>query len=392
MRYELFLALRYLRGLKRTQPFVSVIAAISVTGVTLGVAALLVVLGVMSGFDADLEEKIIGANPHLVVQAEGGGDTEWILERVLQFPQVKAAAPFLQAQVLLRSGDEALGILLRGVDPLREPMVTRLASMVKEGWPPGDKGLIVGSELARRLGVSRGDPITVLGGKDSTRYPMVVSGEFTTGMYDYDSHLALAPLGAVEEFLGKSAGILGVGVRLHQAADAPEVKKALQGQLGYPYWVMSWMDLNKNLFAALKLEKVTMFIILTLIVLVACFNIIATLLMMVVKKTKEIGILKSLGATQVSIRRIFTWIGLLIGGVGTLLGTTVGLSLCVLLARYPFIQLPPEIYYIDRLPVRLQWQDALAVVLAAIGISWAATLYPAWVAARLQPAEAIRYE
>ncbi len=394
MRYELFLALRYLGGLKRSQPFVSVIALISVLGVAVGVAALLVVLGVMSGFDADLEAKIIGANPHLVVEVEGGTtDLEALLKSISEVPGVVAAAPFVQTQALLQHQDQATGVILRGVDATRELRVTGLANSLKEGtWPPKERELFLGSELARRLGVRPGDSVMILGGEKATKHPMVVAGEFTTGMYEYDLNLAITSKETAQELLGWGNRISGVGVRLRQAMAATQVKRELQRRIGYPYWVVSWMDMNKNLFSALKLEKVTMFVILTLIVLVACFNIVATLLMMVVQKTKEVGILKSVGATSRSIRRIFTWAGLLIGLVGTALGTAVGLALCAALAKYQFIQLPPEIYYIDRLPVRLEWRDALAVILAALGISWGACLYPAWVAARLEPAEAVRYE
>ncbi len=396
MRYELFLAMRYLKGLKRSQPFVSVIAVISVGGVALGVAALLVVLGVMSGFDADLQSKIVGANPHLIVEAEGGVvEVDSILNTLTEIPQVEAAAPFLQIQVLLQRGKEATGVILRGIDPAREPSVTELASRLsrREGyWPPQSGELILGSELARRWGVRPGDSITVIGGEKATKFPMKVKGTFATGMYDYDLNLALASIETVKGVAGTPDRVSGIGVRLKAALEAPSVRDLLRRKLGFPYWVVTWMDLNRNLFAALKLEKVTMFVILALIVLVACFNIVATLLIVVVQKTKEIGILKALGATNASIRRIFTWAGLLIGCLGTFLGGGLGLGLCTLLAKYQFIQLPPEIYYIDRLPVKLEPWDALAVGLAAMGISWASCLYPAWVAARKQPAEAIRYE
>lgn len=394
MGYEWFLARRYLWGLRRAHPYISVIAMISVLGVALGVAALLVVLGVMSGFDADLEEKIVGANPHLVVQAEGGlRDPQPLMEQIQAFPNVRATAPYLQTQVLLKYRQEALGVLLKGVDPALEPQVTRLAQNVRIGrWPPDPNGLLVGSQLARRLGVSVGDTLTVIGGEKARKHEMVVTGEFTTGMYEYDLHLALASLATVQEMLGAQGIVSGIGVRCERAAQAAALKPALQRALGFPHWVITWMDMNQNLFAALALEKVTMFLILILIVLVACFNIVATLLMMVVQKTKEIGILKSLGATHGSIRRLFTGVGLSIGLLGTVLGAAIGLGLCAVLARYPFIQLPAEIYYIDRLPVLLRWQDALAVVLAALGISWATCLYPAWVAARLPPAQALRYE
>ena len=394
MRVELFLALRYLGGLRRSQPFVSVIAAISVLGVAVGVAALLVVLGVMSGFDADLEAKIIGANPHLVVELHGSAASgEEILKIVESTPGVAAVAPFVQTQALLRHEEQATGVILRGVDVVREPRVTGLVrSLDKKIWPPGPRELVIGSELARRWGLSAGDTIEVIAGEKPKSHPMRIAGTFTTGMYDYDLNLVLTSMETVQELLDLPNKVSGLGVRVEKAIQAEQVKKRLKQRLGVPFWVTSWMDMNRNLFAALKLEKLTMFVILTLIVLVACFNIIATLLMMVVGKTKEVGILKSVGATSASVRKIFVFTGLAIGVLGTFIGTGVGLALCAALAKYQFIQLPPEIYYIDRLPVKLEWRDALTVALGAVGISWCACLYPAWVASRLQPAEAVRYE
>ena len=393
MRYELFLALRYLNGLRRSQPFVSVIALISVLGVAVGVAALLVVLGVMSGFDADLEAKIVGSNPHLVVHVEDGLAGGELLRKIESTPGVVVASPFIQTQVLLRIGDQATGVILRGVDPEGELRVTGLADSVKEGrWPPGPGQLIVGSELARRWGLHPGSAIAMIAGEKPKPHPMEVAGIFTTGMYDYDLNLVLASNEAVQQLLGTPDRISGIGVRLEAAMKAPAMKKVLQQRLGYPYWVTTWMDMNQNLFSALKLEKLVMFVILTLIILVACFNIIATLLMMVVGKTKEVGILKSVGATSGSVRRIFTFAGLMIGVMGTFVGVAIGLGLCAALAKYQFIQLPAEVYYIDKLPVKLEWRDVSSVVLAAIGISWLACLYPAWAAARMQPAEALRYE
>ena len=394
MRYELFLALRYLNGLKRHQPFVSVIAAISTAGVAVGVAALFIVLGVMSGFDADLESKIVGTNPHLIVQGDGGmPQDDRIIKKIESVQGVVAAAGFVQTQVLLQHDLDGVGVILRGVDPVRELRVTNLANTLKEGlWPPAHNEILIGSELARKWGLRRGDPITVIGGDKGEKFEMKVGGVFTTGMYDYDLNLSIATIPTVQKVLGWESGLSGIGVRLQDAIKAQKVKEAVRSKLGYPYWVVTWMDMNRNLFAALKLEKLAMFIILTLIVLVACFNIIATLLTLVTQKTKEVGILKSLGATNGSARRIFTYVGLLIGLLGTALGAGLGWVLCMALAKYQFIQLPAEIYYIDRLPVKMEWRDMLAVTLAAVGISWIACQYPARLASRLMPSEAVRYE
>ncbi len=381
MRYELFLALRYLNGLRRSQPFVSVIAAISV-------------LGVMSGFDADLQEKIVGSNPHLVIQADGGIPQSGDLPvKIANTPGVVATAGFVQTQVLLQREGQASGVILRGVDGPREIEVTNFSKALKQGvWPPQKQEIFIGSELARRWGLRRFDKITVVGGESGKRFEMKVGGIFATGMYDYDMNLAICSIATAQEVLGWESGLSGIGIRLQDPLRAEKAKEALRAHLGYPYWVNTWMDMNRNLFAALKLEKLTMFVILTLIVVVACFNIIATLLTLVTQKTKEIGILKALGATNQSARRIFNWVGLTIGILGTVLGAGIGFALCAALAKYQFIQLPAEIYYIDKLPVKLEWKDALSVALAAVGISWAACQYPAWMAARMQPHESLRYE
>ena len=251
----------------------------------------------------------------------------------------------------------------------------------------------MGSELAKRWGLRSGDSVEMVGGQKGNKPTALrVEGIFTTGMYDYDVHLTIASLQTVQQLEGVEGIATGIGVRIQEAIRAEQVKQELRRRLGYPYWVTSWMDRNSNLFAALKLEKVTMFVILTLIVLVACFNIIATLLMLVVDKTKEIGILKAIGATHSGVRRIFTLAGLLIGLSGTALGTAIGLALCAALKKYQFVQLPADVYYIDRLPVKLAVPDVLTVILSALAISWLVCLYPSWVAARMEPARALRYE
>jgi lipoprotein-releasing system permease protein len=259
MRYELFLAMRYLGGLRREQPFLSVIAAISICGVAVGVAALLVVLGVMSGFDADLQAKIVGSNPHLVVEAEGGiADSEALMGKLSEIPQVKAAAPFLQTQVILRHRGEATGVLLRGIDSEREAQVTTIAQRASQegSWPLAPGTILVGSELARRWGLAPGDRLTVMGGKKVAPREWIVAGSFTTGMYEYDLNLVLAPIGSVQELLETPGFVTGIGIRLDDPMAAALAKETLQRRLGYPYWVASWMDLNRSLFAALKLEKV----------------------------------------------------------------------------------------------------------------------------------------
>ncbi len=394
MRAVWLLASRYLWS-RRRERFVSVIAAIAIAGVAVGVAALTVVIAVMTGFDQDLQAKIVGANAHLVVQAADGvvPDPESVIAQVTRLPGVVAASPFVQGQALLSAGPASTGVLLRGIDPVREPRVTRLAQYLVEGRAdPGPSGAILGRELARRLGVAPGDTLKVVTPANRTPQPLTVTGIFAAGMYDYDANLAIVRVETAQGLLGLGTAVTGVGVRVTEPLQAGRVQAEVRRALRYPYWTLTWMEQNRNLFAALKLEKVMMFLILTLIVLVACFNIVATLLMMVLERTRDIGILQALGATSGAVRAIFTLVGVAIGGCGTLLGVGGGVALCELLRRYQFVKLPADVYYLDHLPVQMAWGDLGVIVAAAFAISWLACLYPASVAARLTPVDALRYE
>ncbi|OGX39766.1 MAG: hypothetical protein A3C53_05350 [Omnitrophica WOR_2 bacterium RIFCSPHIGHO2_02_FULL_68_15] len=386
------LAGRYLVS-RRRERFIAVIGAIAVAGVALGVMALITTLAVMTGFDHDLQSKIVGANAHLTIQADGPiAEPERLIAQVAQLPNVTAAAPFVQGQGLFSAGARTTGAILRGIDPAREPSVTQLAAALDGGADAGPDGVILGRVLAQSLGVAPGDEVQVVTPASRTPKTLMVTGTFASGMYDYDANLALLRIATAQGLLGMTAGVTGIGVRVRDPLRAAGVQQEVRRRLGYPYWTVTWMDQNRNLFAALKLEKLVMFLILTLIVLVACFMIVATLLMMVVERIHDIGILKALGATGAQIRALFTVVGLAIGGTGTLLGLAGGVGLCEFLRRSQFVKLPPDIYYLDHLPVLLTASDVGVIVAAAVAISWLACLYPASVAARLSPVDALRYE
>jgi len=408
--FELFIALKYLKS-KRKQAFVSLITLISVGGVTLGVMALIIVLSVMSGFENDLRNKILGTNAHLVVLklGEKGMDTpEEVLEKIKGVRHVVDASPFTLNQVMLTSERNVCGVVLRGIHPGSEGKVTDLAKNLKEGrlsdlngsGPPGD-GIILGRELSRHLGVPLGDSINVVSplGGIATPLGMMprvkkfrVVGIFEVGMYEYDSSLAYISMPAAQHLFRMGSAVSGVEVKLDDIYRAREVGAEIQRRLGSAYWARDWMEMNRNLFSALKLEKIAMFIILVLIVLVAAFNIIGTLIMMVIEKGRDIGILKSMGATSQSIMVIFMAQGMVIGLVGTILGCILGYGACWALDTYKFVKLPGDVYYIDSLPVLMKAFDFVVVSLSALLISFFATLYPSRQAARLDPVVAIRYE
>jgi lipoprotein-releasing system permease protein len=413
MGFEHFVGIRYLK-LKPSQAFISLITLLSIAGVTLGVMALIVVIAVMAGFEEDLRGRIVGVESHLVIKRPEKPfryDNPQVTAALGKISHLQGAMPFVQTQVMLRSAGRVAGARLKGVRPedaasvIRKLDVTALepssaaqtdsAGQGANGAPP----IVLGSELARHLGVIKGDPIYVVNPRGMLS-PMgfipsmkrfVVTGFFESGMYEYDSSLAFIQLKTAQELLRIPGRVDGIDLRLDDLYRAQSVAAELRGELDPSYQVVSWAQMNKNLYSSLKLEKTVMFIILTLIVLVAAFNIASSLIMMVIEKTKDIAILKAMGATSDSIRRIFVFKGMAIGLIGTLIGTLAGVGLCWALKHYQFIELPGDVYYITTLPVVLEAQDVMAIAASAIVISFLSTLYPATQAARLQPVEAIRY-
>lgn len=414
MSYELFIGLRYLKA-KRKQTFVSLITIISIAGVMVGVTALIVVIAVMNGFKEDLRDKILGVTSHVVISRFDGNISKYqeVRAKVGEVAGVKAATPFIYTQVMISSRKAISGAVLRGIEPKTASKVINLPKNLRAGSleeleaenkPEGMRatpGIILGNELARNIGASRGEPVTVISplgrltplGRVPRSQTFRVAGIFDSGMYEYDSTIAYVSLWAAQRFLGIGDRVTGIEVRVDDIYAADRVARAIGKALdGYPYWSRDWMRMNKNLFSALKLEKIVMFIILTLIILVAAFNIVGTLIMVVIEKTRDIAILKSMGATRRSIMKIFMIEGAVIGLVGTLLGLLGGYTLCTLLATYKFIELPSDVYYISTLPVQMNPLDVALIALAAIVITLAASVYPAWQASRFDPAEAIRYE
>lgn len=414
MSYELFIGLRYLKA-KRKQTFVSLITLISIAGVMVGVTALIVVIAVMNGFKEDLRDKILGVTSHVVISRFDGNISKYqeVRAKVGEVSGVNAATPFIYTQVMISSRKAISGAVLRGIEPKTASKVINLPKNLRAGSleeleaenkPEGMRstpGIILGNELARNIGASRGEPVTVISplgrltplGRVPRSQTFRVAGIFDSGMYEYDSTIAYVSLWAAQRFLGIGDRVTGIEVRVDDIYAADRVARAIGKALGgYPYWSRDWMRMNKNLFSALKLEKIVMFIILTLIILVAAFNIVGTLIMVVIEKTRDIAILKSMGATRRSIMKIFMIEGAVIGLVGTLLGLLGGYTLCTLLATYKFIELPSDVYYISTLPVQMNPLDVALIALAAIVITLAASVYPAWQASRFDPAEAIRYE
>jgi lipoprotein-releasing system permease protein len=410
MSFEFFIGGRYLRA-KQKETFVSLITFLSVAGVAVGVMALIVVIAVMAGFESDLKSRILGVESHVVLMRHGGRFSDYrnVSAYVEKTKGIQAVTPFIYSQVMLRSSTGVAGAVLRGIDPdsagqviniLDEGSLKQLSEMqMQKGPKVSVPGVILGRELARNLGVIRGDVIYLISSRGMispvghlpTMKRFKVAGIFEAGMYEYDGSLAYVHLADAQKILRMSDSVTGIEVRVNDIYQAKKIAKKIVGDLGYPYWARDWMQMNHNLFSALKLEKTVIFIILVLIVLVAAFNIASTLIMMVMGKTRDIAILKAMGSTDKSIRKIFIFKGVIIGSVGTALGISLGIFLCKILEKYKFIELPGDVYYITTLPVRLETLDVLMIAAAAIVICFLATLYPAHQASKLDPVEAIRY-
>lgn len=414
-RLDWFIARRYLASRKKGR-FLSFITWIALGGVTLGVMALIVVIAVMTGAQEDLRAKILDSTPHVLVLERGTAlrMENWraVEEQIAQVDAVVASAPFILTQVAIYRQDYAQPANLYGVSlDMDHVPVTEMEAEIQRGvlnLEPPESGLppvLMGSRLASRMQVFSGDTLVLISLENYQTDPFgslrpkiarfEVTGTFTTGMYDYDIGNIYARLDDVQELLGlrEADGVSGIGVRIQDPWTATEVGDSIRQALGgFPFFVESWITTNNALFSALKLEKLAMGIILFLIVVVAAFNIVSTLVMVVVDRTREIGILKSMGMTDARVLRVFMLQGLWIGVIGTFVGTSLGVALCWFLDRYEIITIPPDVYFVDRLPVSLQPLDVVWIVLASVAVAFAATIYPALQASHLQPVEAIRHE
>ncbi len=416
MRYELFVGLRYLFA-RRRETFISLITLISVLGVMIGVMTLNVVMAVMTGFEEVLRDRLLGINAHVAVLKPGDilTDYERLIAAVLQEKGVEAAAPSIFGQVMLSSGRRVSGVVVRGIDPDRMTRVIEIQRYMKEGSLEALKnphsvmldgkttslpGLILGSRLAGQLGVMMGDPIQVISPL-GTPGPLgiipkirrfVVAGLFDSGMHEYDSSLVYMNLSDAQRFFDLKDAVTSIEVRVRDVYQAQEVAKKIQQRLGLPYWAEDWSRLWPNLFSALRLEKTVYFLVLLLMVLIGAFNIVSTLIMVVMEKRRDIAILQSMGATRRGIWRIFMIKGCLIGFVGTVLGVIFGYLVCLLIQRYQFIELPKDVFLISTVPVRIYFINFIVVGVASFLICLLASIYPARKAAQLDPVEIIRYE
>jgi lipoprotein-releasing system permease protein len=414
MRVEYYIGLRYLFS-RRNARYLSLFTMISIGGVFVGVMALIVILAVLNGFHDDLKQKILGTMPQVTIMSYNGDPIsgyDSLISGIQAMPEVLSAAPLIYSEgMVVSEGKNTLGAMLRGIDPQRENEITEIGRHIYSGafafdepaaeGQPYFPGVVLGSYMAQQLRIGVGDIVTVWAprGVKITPFGLTapwrkfrVMGVFETGLYDVDSKFVYLSLKEAQSFFGMKDAITDIEVRVRDIDQATALRERIVEKLGYPFTGTDWITYNKNLFEALKLEKAVMFIILTLIVLVASFNIIGTLTMLVLDKSREIGILRSMGLTSRSVGLVFVFDGLLIGAVGTGLGLAAGYLISAFLARYPIINIPGDVYFISSIPVIMRAGDFAMVTAASLLISLAATIYPAFRAARLSPVDAIRYE
>jgi len=407
--YEIFISLRYLKTKKRYGT-VSLNTFISIAGVVIGVATSIITLSVMTGFQGYFRDKILSAIPHIVVMEYSGigvKDEKALQGKIERVPHMVATTPFTINQSMLTSKDRVQGVVVRGIDPETEGKVTSLEKNTIEGSireleAPGRKlpGIVIGEDLARKFGAALGDTITMVNPiGEETAMGMVpkmrkfeLVGIFDAGMYDYNTGFAYISLPEAQKFFDMPGRVSGIEVRVDEIYHADRIADEIRSVVGYPYYTRNWIEMNKNFFSALKLEKIGMSLILIVIIIVASFNIVGTLTMIVMEKNREIAILKSMGASSRSIMSIFMFAGLVIGSVGTAIGALIGYGAVAVITRSGVISLPKDVYQVSHLPLSITGLDILFICMTALGISFLATLYPSWQAAKQDPVEVLRYE
>ncbi len=415
MGFEFFIARRYLRS-KRKTGFISLITYISTFGVMIGVAALIIALSVANGFEDEVRSRIIGFDAHIKVRTfhDQGMDEKKgkaIMAMVDSLPHVLGSAPYIFEKGMIVSKTRKEGVIIKAIDPEREPRVTDLVNNIIYGTlnlglvePENGRaypGIVLGRWLADRLMANVGDRVQILSAAGINIGPLAgaprfrtfrVAGYFETGLYEYDDGYAFISIKEGQKLFEMPGKITGIQIKLDNMNRAADMAEWLNQKLGYPFYSITWFNLNKNLFAWMQIEKWAAFLILSLIIMVAAFNIVSTLIMVVLEKRKDIGILKSMGAYSTSVLKIFVYEGLFAGLIGTVLGLIIGYGFCWAQLKYKFFSLPGEVYFINSLPIKLQWIDFVFIAAAALFLSFVATLYPAYKAAKLDPIEAIRYE
>ncbi|HID32505.1 MAG TPA: ABC transporter permease [bacterium (Candidatus Stahlbacteria)] len=399
--YELYIARRYLAS--RKGRLLSLISTIAVGGIAVGVAALIIATSILNGFHSELRRRILAATPHIVLQrffGESIEDHEALRSRLKSYSFITSVSPVVYTKTLIRSKKRADGVMVRGVvDSLFKKDIGEEKWLVEGNFYLRENGVVLGIDLARNLGVLVGDTVYITSpffDRSPLLIPrlkrLIVMGIFDLGHFEFNSSLAFVDIKILQDLYKLKNRITGIEIRVDNPMMVKEYTEILENALDYPYHLYNWIDMNRNLFAALKLEKTVTFIVLTLIIIVASFNIIGTLIMLVSRKTREIGILKSIGSTRSEIGRIFTYTGLLIGVIGTGIGLMLGITVSILIGKYHFIKLPSDIYFISTVPVIIRPLDVLIIAACALVISYLATVYPSRRASGLTPVEAIRYE
>jgi len=401
MNLPFWIARKYLKG-RKSNKLLSSITIISIIGIFVGVMALTVVLSVMDGFEEDLMDKIIGVNSHIIVQNKFGDEIktpEKVTKQINKEKKVLATAPFITGEGLVMKNGRTFSVSIRGVAPKEEKDVTKFGKIMKKG-DIKTGGIAIGAELARLLNVSVGDKVRILSPQGSKITPVgmlpkvkvfEIEGVFESKMYEYDTSLIYMNIQRAKSFLSRQ-GVSGIGVKIRDIGEASEIASKIDKNIDDKFIARDWFKMNRSLYSAMKLEKKTMFIILTLIVLVASFNIVASLITLVKEKTKEIGILKSLGFAPNKIKKIFLYNGMIIGGIGILLGEIAGLIICYIIEIAEIEILPADIYYSTKLQVSFSFWNFFIVGVVALVIVFIASILPAKQAAKMDVVEALRYE